>query len=116
MFDVKSRIKKALFAGFKDEILDAVGYPIAVQEIQIKTKELEFTELRCEILLRDDEKTFNLPLQIAYEKALQNAKREMFEQVIKFIQVEEGSILDNHLYPNMAFKLSLFVGTKTLNK
>lgn len=113
MSKLKSRFKKALFAFFKDEILNSVGYTGAIQQVQIVTKELKFTEIKSEILLDErDSQRYGEPIGIVYEKALENAKRRLFEESLKFIQVDEKSIMDSHIYPHRAIRVSLFVGSQ----
>jgi len=108
MAKLKARFKKALFAFFKDEILNAVGYNGTIQKLQIVTKELEFSEIKAEILL---EERYGEPIVIVYERALESAKRRLFEESMKFIHIDESSIMDSHVYPHRAIRVSLYVGS-----
>jgi hypothetical protein len=113
---LKSRIKRALFAFFKDEILQSVGYdkPIQNQIIQHICKEMKMTEIRSEILL-DGMERYGMPVNVVYEKSLEEARKRIFEESMKFIQIDEKSVIDPHIYPHRSIKLSLFVGERYLN-
>lgn len=108
MSKIKLRFKKALFAFFKDEILDLVGYNKDIHQVQLITKELKFTEIKSEIVLDGID---SQPIGLVYEKSLEKAKRKLFEESMKFIQIDESSIMDSHIYPHRVIKVSLFIGT-----
>jgi len=111
---LKSRFKKALFAFFKEEILSSVGYNQPMQTIQHICKEMRMTEIRSEILLSDvGSERYGLPANVVYEKSLEEARRRLFEESMKFIQIDEKSVIDPHIYPTRAIKVSLFVGVRS---
>jgi hypothetical protein len=111
---LKSRFKKALFAFFKEEILSSVGYNQPMQTIQHICKEMRMTEIRSEILLSDrDSERYGMPANVVYEKSLEEARRMLFEESMKFIQIDEKSVIDPHIYPTRAIKVSLFVGVRS---
>ena len=111
---LKSRFKKALFALFKEEILSSVGYNQSMQTIQHICKEMRMTEIRSEILLSDrDSERYGMPANAVYEKSLEEARRRLFEESMKFIQIDEKSVIDPHIYPTRAIKVSLFVGVRS---
>jgi hypothetical protein len=111
---LKSRFKKALFAFFKDEILSSVGYNQPMQTIQHICKEMKMTEIRSEILLDErDNQRYGMPANMVYEKSLEDARRRLFEESMKYIQVDEKSIIDQHIYPARAIRVSLFIGVRS---
>jgi hypothetical protein len=112
MKKLKLKFKRALFAFFKEEILNSVGWQGNIQQTVIVTKELKFTEIKAEILLNDTGTYMhNEPIGIVYEKALELAKEKLFNQSMKFIQIENESIMNSHIYPHRAIRLSLFIGS-----
>ena len=111
MYNLKKRLKSAIFAFFKDEILKSVGHTGTVIQTQIVSKELKFTEIKAEILLDDrDVQRFSKPLSMIYEHSLEEAKRKLFNESLKFIHVDEKSVMDRGIYPHRAIRVSLFVG------
>jgi hypothetical protein len=111
---LKSRFKKALFAFFKEEILASVGYNKPMQTIQHVCKEMIMTEIRAEILLSDsDSERYGVPANVVYEESLKEARRKLFEESMNFINIDEKSVIDPHIYPTRAIKLSLFVGLRS---
>jgi hypothetical protein len=111
---IKSRFKKALFAFFKDEILSSVGYNQPMQTIQHICKEMKMTEIRSEILLSDrDSERYGMPATVVYEKSLEEARRRLFEESMKFIQIDEKSVIDPHIYQARAIRVSLFIGVRS---
>jgi hypothetical protein len=113
MKKLKLKFKRALFAFFKEEILNSVGHSGNIQQVQIATKELKYTEIKAEILLNENGISHynNEPIGIAYEKALEHAKEKLFNESMKFIQIENKSIMDSHIYPHRAIRVSLFIGS-----
>jgi hypothetical protein len=112
MKKLKLKFKRALFAFFKEEILNSVGYSGNIQKVEIVTKELKLTEIKAEILLNVTEKyPHNEPIGIVYEKALERAKEKLFNESMKFIQIENKSIMDSHIYPHRVIRVSLFIGS-----
>ena len=105
----KKRFKKALFAFFKEEILDAVTKK-ENSEIQTHvhfiSKELEFKELRVEISTMDRGGMNHM----IYEESLRDARRTLVEEALKHIQVDERSVFDQDIYDERRIKCSLFIG------
>jgi hypothetical protein len=115
---LKLRIKKALFAFFQDEILKNVGYDGKVTELSIVSKEMNFVEIKAEIMLEDLSTELlrsGVPADIAYQKALENAKRRIFEQAMNHVIIDKNSVIDDRIYRHMAIKVSLFVGDLKTN-
>ena len=110
--NLKIRLKKALFAFFKDEILSLVGFTEYIPKIKYIPKKMEITEIRFEILLKDDNKNMWIPINVTYEKALEEAKYKLFKEVTKHIQFDERTILSSNVYPHRIISGSLFVGVK----
>ena len=111
---LKSRFKKALFAFFKDEILSSVGYNQPMQTIQHICKEMKMTEIRSEIILDErDNQRYGMPANMVYEKSLEDARRRLFEESMKYIQVDEKSIIDQNIYQARAIRVSLFIGIRS---
>jgi hypothetical protein len=106
---MKNRFKKALFAFFKDEILDAVKYnPLGNYETQVTvvSKTLNFEELKCEIAVSD---RMNGDPR-AYENSLREARTALIDKAMEFIQVDEQSVFDPNIYDERRIRCSLFVG------
>lgn len=108
---IKQRFKKAIFAFFKDEILKSVGYNNPMQHIEIVSREMRFIEIRAEILLTESE-NYVEPIGIAYERALEKAKKTLFEESMKYIEIETNSVMDSYIYNARGIKVSLFIGQK----
>ena len=125
MFNLKQRFKKAIFAFFRNEILDLVGYDLNNQnnqnmkfkqtsQHQIVNSEMKFTEIKTEILLNNNTNHgYNEPFSVFYEKELENAKMKLIENALKFIQVDTSYLIDKYIHPDhRKISLSLFVGNK----
>lgn len=111
---MKNRFKKALFAFFKDEILNSVGYNGNVQVGKIVTthENVKFHEIKAEILLdnRNEQMRYGEHTGVAYERALEDCKRSLFEESMKSIRIDEQSVMDSHIYDGRAIRVSLLVG------
>jgi len=109
---LKNRFKKALFAFFKDEIMNSVGYNGATEHVQFVSKDIKMTEIKSEILIDNTNHQIRHgePTGIVYERALEECKRKLFEESMKFIQIDEKSIMDSHIYHGRAIRVSLFLG------
>lgn len=115
MSKLKSIFKKALFAIFKDEILNLVGHTEYVPKIEHIPKKIEIIEIKFEILLEDSSKDMWESINMIYEKALEEAKYKLFKEVTKYIQFDERSILSSNVYPHRIISGSLFVGSRSDN-
>lgn len=111
MSKLKARFKRALFAFFKDEILSSIGR-IESKEIYDE-KGIKMTLLQKEIVLNERE-IYEKGALIGeiYEVAMRKAKNELITEAIKFIQVDEKSLLDENVFWNRKIRISLFVGKK----
>lgn len=105
--NLRLRFKKALFAFFKEEILEAVGHNPKVQIVEHVSGGMRVRELKSEILI---EGYPTMDIKPVYEKALDKAKQELFNSVMDFIKIDHHSVIDSHTYPHRAIRLSLFVG------
>ena len=112
---IKERFKKALFAFFKDEILKNVGYNGDVRHVTVSENCVRFTEIKAEILFddKDEQVRYGLPAGYMYEKALEKARKTLFEESMKYVVIDKHSILDERVYPHRAIRISLFVGNQT---
>jgi len=109
----KKRFKKALFAFFKDEIINSVGFNNSKKVIYV-SKELNFVEIKSEIRIEKSNRTNNMPFDYAYEESLNKCRRDLFEEAMKHIQIDNQSVIRTNSYSNdtRAIKVSLFIGTK----
>ena len=112
---MKKRFKKALFAFFKDEILNAVMRVENSEHqthVQFISKTLEFKELKVEIATMDRQ-SMN---PRAYEDSLREARHVLIDEALKYIQVDESSVFDEDIYNERRIKCSLFIGIKQWEK
>jgi hypothetical protein len=109
--ELKSRFKKALFAFFKDEILSSVGYNKPMQVVEHVCKEIRMTEISSEILLSDI--PYGIPVNEIYKRALYEAKQRLFEESMKFIRIDEKTVIDSNIHRTRGIKISLFIGTRS---
>ena len=54
-----------------------------------------------------------MPVGYIYDKALEKARRELFEKAMNHIVIDKHSVIDPHIYPHRAIRVSLFVGSLT---
>lgn len=114
------RFRKALFAFFKEEILSSVGnkdIPLALQPsaelIKVDNKRVDFQELTCELSFDDDRVTDRYgpqSVEMALEKQLEKVKKDMFEEVVKYIHTDSRQLFERGLYGRRRIRLSLWVG------
>ena len=110
MKKLKLRFKKALFAFFKEEILESVGHiPTASPTVNIS--HLNFIEIKSKIILDDRNQMFE-PSNIVYERALEKCRKEIFEEAMKFVVVDEDTVINPIYYPHRAISVSLLVSKK----
>jgi len=110
---LKDRFKKALFAFFKNEILEAVSWKGTVLEkTQIVSAELKFTEIKADIFIQDTTNAL-VPASVVYERSLREAREKIFEEAMKMVVIDERSVMDTNIYPHRVIRVSLFVGYKT---
>ncbi len=110
---LKQRFKKALFAFFKDEILSSVGYMGEVSTYKYNTRDIRFTEIKSEIMFDErSEQRYNKPIGHIYEMALDEARKRLFEESMKYIQIDERSVMDRGIYNHRAIRISLLIGNK----
>ncbi len=107
---LKSRFKKALFSFFKYEILNYVqDYRQSVKYIEPPTQyvchEMRMQEIKVEVRMCQ-----HIPANIAYDEALDRAKKLLFDECDKFIHVDKPQFGGS--YHSGLFRLSLFVGLK----
>ncbi len=111
MKKIKLKFKRALFAFFKEEILNTVGYQKPFKQVEIKHSYLNVQELRADIILNNDP-TLGKPLLFEFEEAVYRAKEELFKESLKYCVVDSHSIFNPDIYNKTAIKVSLFIGTK----
>ena len=105
------RFKKALFAFFKDEILDAVKYNAIGNietEVVVVSNTLKFEKLTCEISVSD--RMNGDPRH--YENSLREARNSLVNKALEFIEIDEMSVFDPNIYDERRIKCSLFLGIK----
>ena len=117
---LKQRYRKALFAFFKEEILEAVkskDMPLTFQPsaelIKVDNKRIDFQELTCELNFDDDrvsDRYGSQSVQMVLEKQLEKVKKDMFEEVIKYIHTDSRELFERGLYGRRKIRLSLWVG------
>lgn len=121
---LKSMIKKALFAFFKEQILQFTDYnkptvirPQPEQLInQLHKEEIKITKLRSRVMLPfgDRAQEFGaISSDMVYKKALDEAKKSLFEEATQFIRVEEEEKhheTDPNFCPIKVVDLSIYIG------
>jgi len=111
---LKRRFKKALFAFFKDEIINSVDFVEKSERINYVTKELNLITIKSEIVIEESRQMNNIPFEYVYEDALNKCKHDLFQKVMKHIQIDNQSVMETSLYRNntRAIRVSLFIGNK----
>lgn len=110
---IKNRFKRALFSFFKEDILKEVGYDYGYKQVEFVCNEMKMVEIKSEILLADNSMSL-APPHLLYEKELENCKRRLFEESMKYIKIDERSVMDSHIYDARAIRVSLFIGESHL--
>ena len=62
---------------------------------------------------KDEQIKYGMPVGYIYDKALEKARRELFEKAMNHIVIDKHSVIDPHIYPHRAIRVSLFVGSLT---
>ena len=109
---MKKRFKESLFAFFKDEIMKAAGWDdVGVDHVQFVCKEVKMTQIKSEIRLGvESRESYGAPPGVIYQEALEQCKRRLFDKTIKYIQIDERSIMDHTSYNERAIRVSLMIG------
>lgn len=116
---LKQRFKKALFEFFKQEILDYLEvnkfpYRISPEKFVHNTTEqnIEFKEVKTEIVLKDndDYRLNNIPVSRLYEQSLEDTKKLLFEEMLKYVEIDTASVMDSYIYPIRKLRMRIFVG------
>jgi len=114
------RLKKALFAFFKDEILQAVKANIhPISHHQIIAHQMEILEIKSSIVLSDDKHNngnldkYSIPIALKYDRALQECKARLFEEVMNHAKIDERNLLDRNIYDTLSIDVSLYIGIPT---
>ena len=116
---LKHRIRKALFAFFKEEILEAVGskdsliFQPGAEIVRVDNKRVDFQELTFELGFDDDrisERYGPQSVEMVLEKQLEKAKKDMFEEVLRYIHTDSQQLFERGLYGRRRIRLSLWVG------
>lgn len=105
---LRKRIKNAVFAFFKEEILKCYEPPFEPIPAITDRRELQFKEVKAEFKIQEenfDERHFN------YEASLLNCKRALFDELQEYIVVDPRSVIDE-VYRERRIRLSIFVGMK----
>jgi septum formation topological specificity factor MinE len=104
---LKRRFKKALFAFFKDEIINSVDF-------DEKSERIKSERIKSEIVIEESRQMNNMPFEYVYEEALNKCKHDLFQKVMKHIQIDNQSVMETNLYRNntRAIRVSLFIGNK----
>ena len=107
---IRKRIKNAVFALFKEEILSCydplpVQPPVAV----FNRRELEFREIKGEFKVQSEGfegRPFN------YEESLRSCKLAMFEGIQEYMKVDPRSVIEDPVHQERRIRISIFVGMK----
>lgn len=116
---LKQRIKGAIFAFFKDEILKSFAPPNDIPQFtgeifKSNTYGIELRQIGCEIDLSiDTNRPMNVPIGLEYEMACNKARRELFEEFIKYIQIDGQVLIDPEYYTKRRIILNAWVGVDT---
>ncbi|MCK9429312.1 MAG: hypothetical protein M0R17_04860 [Candidatus Omnitrophica bacterium] len=108
--NIKRRFKRALFSFFKDEIESSLNIN-KFQEATINyySEQIDFKELEIKINFIDKEYP-NKPANYVYMESLLEAKRRLFDEVCKYIKIDNKSIMDERIWNAREIKANLFVG------
>lgn len=114
----KERFKKALFAFFKTEILEAVEARKiqGVQYIPPMGKVIETRlpyQLACMIDFDEERDPIgrNIPMEVLMERKIENARQELFKEFVKHVEVESSFLVPN-FSRRREIRLSIYIGKK----
>ena len=114
MKSIKQRFKKAIFAFFKDEILKEFSvnnkYPEFTGKVYKQvdsTIKVELRQIGCTIDLDMDGQ---IPTDSFYEQACNKARKELFNEFIKWITIEGVVVLDPQYYHKRKIIFNAWVG------
>ena len=100
---LKNRFKKSLFKFFEQEIMEHVDVQPPLLLTEVRCNDMKIEQLSMNIQLQN-----NMP----YERALYDAKRQLFESVCKYITIDESSVIDPHMGPVRTIRCSVYVGVQ----
>lgn len=110
----KIRLKRALYAFFRDELERSLGpglrRELSLQIPYIPRTDLDVVEIKTKIRVPNPVNIFSVfGPRIAYNEALLEAKKDLFERFIKFVAVDSESVMSNIYDDDREIKLSVFV-------
>ena len=108
----KQRFKKALFAFFKTEILETFGAGAPVVNTIVETRLPH--RIGCSIRFDEERDSFdrNMPLEFAMERKIEHAKKELFKEFVKHVEVEIYPLIEPEYGRRVEILLSCFIGRK----
>lgn len=114
MKSIKQRFKKAIFAFFKDEILKEFSANNSEPEFTDKvykqvdsTIKVELRQIGCAI---DLDMGGEIPTDFFYEKACDKARRQLFDEFIKWVTIEGSVVLNPEYYHKRKIVFNAWVG------
>lgn len=106
---MKKRFKKAVFAFFKDEILESFESKESVT-VETITHTMEYVELKSVIDLTERHN----PDPMEYERSLEQMRRALFDESMKHLIVNTRELFDYDSFGCRRIQASLFIGVKKL--
>jgi hypothetical protein len=108
---LKDRFKKAVFNFFKQEIMEQVGYFEPFRHTEVVNKEYVFQKVEAEIRLSSSQQYLTEePLDSLYARAVEECKSRLFEECMKYAQIDVASVLKHSPYRDKAIRVTLYVG------
>lgn len=113
---LKDRFRKGLFAFFKEEILEAVTPPAhslgdSIERNCIVERKIPYMiATTLDIDEERDIRAYGVPANIIFEKRIGQAREKLFEEFVKFVDVDSADLLRPDLYGRRRVRLSIFVG------
>ncbi len=115
MKKIKQKFRRLIFYIFKEEILAATNYNTEIQHARTITNELKFVEVNAHLRIdeRDGSHLHGIPYSVAYERQLDSLKIDLFENIMKYVQIDALQLLDARYAHHREIKMSLFIGLPT---
>ena len=108
---LKTRIRKALFAFFREEIMEAVTPIPEVQRNEVYVeKEMLVTKIERSIVMTEqDYRRDAIPFEVQYEKKLDALREKLFEDFLQCVQIDNTSVFDERLWRNRRLDVYVYV-------
>lgn len=112
MKKLKQRIKRALFAFFREEIMREVNEH-SYQEVIIKETHMELTRISKDITFDDvfqrEQLMRGVPPEYLYREGIERATRNIVEEAMKYAKVSEWDEMSQRQMRGKIFNISLYV-------